>query len=221
MSKQATAPPTGKSGRPAAFTREDAVNAAMNLFWKKGFLAVSAKDLADAMDIQRSSFYNSFGSREAVFQEALSRYAAQAPDAPLDTVQPGQPVIPVIVSVLRNVCRVRAADAEARGCMACNGIAELVGVEETLGPLLAIATKKRTAVIAQLLRQAVRQGEMTLSSKADTAAEVFVAFLIGLNTVSKIVRDEKQLWAMCRQFLLGLGVPKETLETIPKKAGQR
>lgn len=221
MSKQANAPPISKSGRPTAFAREDAVDAAMNLFWKKGFSAVSTKDLADAMDIQRSSFYNSFGSREAVFMEALSRYAAQAPDTPLDSVQPGQAVLPVFVSVLRNVCHVRATDAEARGCMVCNGIAELVGVEDTVGPLLEIAIKKRTAVIAQLLRQAVRQGEMTLSSRADTAAEVFVAFLIGLNTVSKIVRDEKQLWAMCRQFLLGLGTPKEALETAPKRASQR
>jgi TetR/AcrR family transcriptional repressor of nem operon len=219
MTKQATASPTAKPGRPAAFVRENAVEAAMNLFWKKGFLAVTARDLADAMAIQRSSFYNTFGNREKVFREALSRYGAQSPDAPLDSVKPGQPVVPVLVSFLRNVCHARAADAEARGCMVCNGIAELVGVEDTIGPLLEGAIRTRTAVIERLLRQAARQGEIALSSNAGIAAEVFIAFLVGLNTVSKIVRDEKQLWAMCRQFLLGLGIPKEAM-TDGSKSGK-
>ncbi len=211
MTDQSTARSLRKSGRPVGFTRDDAVEAAMNVFWKKGFLAVSAKDLAESMGIQRSSFYNSFGSREAVYREALDRYSALAPDAPLDHVAPGQPVVPVLVSVMRHLCHVRALDTEARGCMVCNGIAELVGVEDFVGPLLKNAVKRRVAVLERLLRQAVRQGEIGALSDERATARAVVAFLVGLNTVSKVVRDEKQLWAMCREFLAGLGVSKAAL----------
>lgn len=183
----------------------------MNLFWRKGFLAVSAMDLADAMGIQRSSFYNSFGTREAVFLEALSRYSSLAPDAPLYQAPPDQPVAPLIASVMRDICRIRAADAQARGCMVCNGIAELVGVEKSVGPVLERGVKNMTAVVEQLLRKAARHGEITLSGSAENAANSFVAFLIGLNTISKIVRDEKQLWTMCVHFLRGLGLREEVL----------
>lgn len=207
------APFPGRSGRPVGFVREEAVEAAMNLFWKKGFLAISAKDLADAMGLQRSSFYNSFGSREAVFVEALQRYSAQAPDVSLGNVAPGQPVVPVLLSVMRDVCHVRAADKEARGCLVCNGIAELVGVDESIGPLLGEAVAQRIDVIEQLLLQAVRQGEMAPFADAAIAAKTFIAFLIGLNTVSKVIRDEKQLWAMCRQFLTGIGVAEMALDS--------
>jgi TetR/AcrR family transcriptional repressor of nem operon len=191
--------------------RDQAVEAAMQLFWKKGFPAVSVNDLAGAMHIRRSSFYNSFGNREAVFIEALRRYAAQAPDAPLDEISADRPVLPALAAVLRGICRVRAADADARGCLVCNAIAELGGVDQALGPLLEEAVKHRTDVFRRLLNQAVSQGEIGPLADEEAAAAGFTAFLIGLNTLSKVVRDEKQLWAICRQFLRGLGVTEEIL----------
>ncbi|MEW6130092.1 MAG: TetR/AcrR family transcriptional regulator [Acidobacteriota bacterium] len=203
-----------RTGRPVGFVREEAVEAAMNLFWRKGFLAVSAKDLADAMGIQRSSFYNSFGSRESLFSEALQLYATQTPDVPLSKLETGQPVIPVLVRVMRKICQVRAADAEARGCLVCNSIAELVGVENSIGPMLEELVETQVTVLEQLLQQAIHQGEVEPLADVNTAARTFVAFLIGLNTISKVIREEKQLWTMCREFLLGLGIPKPALENL-------
>lgn len=199
----------GKPGRPSGFNREQAIDAATHLFWKHGFLSVSAKDLADAMGIQRSSFYNSFCSREAVFIEALQHYSSHAPDALLHELQPGQPVVPALAAVFRLICRIRSTDVEARGCLVCNAIAELVGVDQAIGPLLEEAVKHRTVVFRRLLSQAVRQGEIGPLADEEAAAAGFTAFLIGLNTLSKVVRDEKQLWAICRQFLRGLGIPEE------------
>lgn len=213
MNERSIAKPEGRAGRPPGFVREQAVKAAMNLFWKKGLLAVSAKDLAEAMNIQRSSFYNSFGSREAVFIEALRHYAGQAPDAPLDRIMPGQPVVPLLVSTLRRICYVRAKDAEGRGCMVCNGIAELVGVEKSVGPVLEQAVRQRTLAVRRLLRQAVSRGEIGALRDEAATARAFVAFLIGLNTVSKVVRNENQLWAMCREFLATQGIPRTALDS--------
>lgn len=212
MNKGAERSVPNRPGRPASFMQEDALTAAMNLFWRKGFLAVSAKDLASAMGIQRSSFYNSFGSREKVFIEALNLYVTLTPDVPLSKVEPGQPVIPVLVSVMRNICQIRAADPEARGCLVCNSIAELVGVEKTLEPKLEEAVNARVKLLERLLSQAVQQGEIEPLSDVTSAARAFVAFLIGINTVSKVIRDERQLWGMCREFLLGLGISKQALK---------
>lgn len=201
-----------RTGRPLAFTRDDAVESAMHLFWKEGFTGVTTRDLAEAMSIQRSSFYNTFDTREAVFREALRRYGALAPDAPLDDVRPGQPVAPLLVSSLREICRVRAADRQGRGCLVCNSISELVQVDDELGPLIAGAVQARIVKVERLLRQAEAQGEFRVPTDVAGSAKAFVAFLVGLNTISKIVRDEAQLWAICRAFLAGMGVPPEAIE---------
>lgn len=61
-------------GRPRAFDREAALTQAMRLFWQKGFEATSVADLTAAMGIASPSLYAAFGSKEALYAEALDHY---------------------------------------------------------------------------------------------------------------------------------------------------
>jgi AcrR family transcriptional regulator len=61
-------------GRPAVFDRAVALQAAMRLFWERGYEGTSFDDLISAMGISASSFYNSFGSKEALYCEATRSY---------------------------------------------------------------------------------------------------------------------------------------------------
>jgi AcrR family transcriptional regulator len=61
-------------GRPREFDRGAALKAAMVLFWRKGFAATSMNDLCDAMDVRSPSLYAAFGSKEALYLEAIQHY---------------------------------------------------------------------------------------------------------------------------------------------------
>jgi len=61
-------------GRPAVFERDVALTEAMKLFWERGYEGTSFDDLIAAMGISASSFYNSFGSKEALYCEATRSY---------------------------------------------------------------------------------------------------------------------------------------------------
>src|ERR1700685_365377 len=61
-------------GRPREFDREAALAAAMLLFWRKGFAATSMNDLCDAMGVRSPSLYAAFGSKEALYLEAIEHY---------------------------------------------------------------------------------------------------------------------------------------------------
>lgn len=64
-------------GRPRAFDRDAALATAMRLFWQKGYEATSISDLTEAMGIGSPSLYASFGSKEALYMEALQYYRDQ------------------------------------------------------------------------------------------------------------------------------------------------
>ena len=192
-------------GRPKAFDRDQAVETAMNEIWRQGYEASSVNALADKMGITRSSLYNAFGSREALFKEALARYVANAPDARLDDVKAGDSVTRAVVEAFAELCRVRAADAEARGCMAINCVTELVGVNDPLSELLGNAVKSGIKRFEKLLRQAIRQGELADGGKVKQRALALQNLIIGLNTLSKVVRDESELWSVAEHTLVGLG----------------
>jgi AcrR family transcriptional regulator len=69
-----TATPAPRRGRPRAFDRKSALAQATRLFWEKGFEATSMADLTAAMGIGSPSLYAAFGSKEALYAEALGHY---------------------------------------------------------------------------------------------------------------------------------------------------
>ncbi len=61
-------------GRPRGFDRETALAKATRLFWIKGYEATSIADLTEAMGVGSPSLYAAFGSKEALYVEALGYY---------------------------------------------------------------------------------------------------------------------------------------------------
>ena len=194
----------GKTGRPPGFSREQAITEAMNLFWARGVLNVTAKELANAMSIQRSSFYNSFGSRNAVFAEAFQMYSERSPGIDLLEVKEGDPVIPAVVAMFRKVCMLRAQDPDARGCLVSNAVAELAGTKTDLDAILQKEISKNLELFERLVGQAIKQDELSADTDAVAVARALVAFLFGLNLLSKIIHDESALWATTSAFLSNL-----------------
>ncbi len=64
----------GKKGRPISFDKDAALEAAMLLFWERGFEGTSMADLTQAMGLNPSSIYAVFGDKHALFSLAVKRY---------------------------------------------------------------------------------------------------------------------------------------------------
>jgi AcrR family transcriptional regulator len=64
----------GKTGRPISFDKNAALEAAMLLFWERGYEGTSMADLTQTMGLNPSSIYAAFGDKHALFQLAVQRY---------------------------------------------------------------------------------------------------------------------------------------------------
>src|SRR5258706_8145264 len=76
-------------GRPRAFDVDEALDRALDVFWRQGYEGTALSDLTAAMGINRPSLYAAFGNKEELFGKVLDRYvsgpaayAAAALDAP-------------------------------------------------------------------------------------------------------------------------------------------
>lgn len=67
--------PEERRGRPRAFNTEEALDRALEVFWRKGYEGASLDELTGAMGISRPSLYAAFGDKEGLFRKALDRYA--------------------------------------------------------------------------------------------------------------------------------------------------
>ncbi|MDQ7018278.1 MAG: TetR/AcrR family transcriptional regulator [Robiginitomaculum sp.] len=195
--------------RPSKFNRDQAVEFAMNAFWKEGYEANSVKALSEKLGITRSSFYNAFGDREQLFDEALALYMRGSPDKALKEAVPGIPIKSLFTETFRTICKVRAADPEGRGCLVVNGVAELCGTHATLGPKLQAAMLANVKRFETLLQQGVANGELAPDTDVHTLALAVKNLLVGLNVLSKLIHDEEELWRTASTTLRALNLLEE------------
>ncbi len=106
--------------RTRDFEVDEALDAAVELFWQQGYAATSVRQLCEAMGIQAGSFYAAFESKQACFRQALGRYVA----VQLPALAPGPGAIRAWLRAIT------AASRQGKGCMLVNTAVESPGLDE-------------------------------------------------------------------------------------------
>src|SRR5258708_22841488 len=103
-------------GRPRSFETGKALDAAMKVFWCKGYEGASLSDLTRAMGINRPSLYAAFGDKESLFRKVLDRYDS----GPAAYVQEAlnQPTARAVVEkLMEGAADLATASGNPRGCL--------------------------------------------------------------------------------------------------------
>jgi len=108
-------------GRPREFDVEEALAAALKVFWRKGYDGASLTDLTEAMGVTRPSLYCAFGNKEALFKKALDLYEREKL-AFIDQALTAPTGREAIERFLNNACDLYAEDPDTPGCMGVNSV---------------------------------------------------------------------------------------------------
>ncbi len=167
-------------GRPRGFDRDAALEAAMYLFWRKGFTATSLNDLCDAMGVGSPSLYAAFGSKEALYLEAVEHYVRTQGPPVWDKLAEGATARAGIENLLiawtESLPKSRATPA---GCMAVLG-----GVgDEWPAAITRVVKKVRLEMLGVLrsrLETAVAKGELPASTDVDGLSRFYLSVFQGM-----------------------------------------
>ena len=172
-------------GRPRGFDRDAALEAAMLLFWRKGFAATSMSDLCDAMGISSPSLYAAFGSKEALYLEAVEYYAWTIGPPVWDKLAEGATARAGIENLLiawtESLPKSRATPA---GCMA---LLAAVG-DEWPATIVRVVKKVRLEMLGTLrsrLETAVAKGELPASTDIDGLSRFYLSVFQGMAVQAK------------------------------------
>jgi TetR/AcrR family transcriptional repressor of nem operon len=120
---------TSKKGRPPLYDPDRVVEQVADLFWARGYDGVSVSDITAATGLSKSSLYNRFDSKDALFATALRRYHAQTVQAGADWLglNDGTDPMEKLDQLLAGPANDVHGAGDVRGCFLCNTSADGLG----------------------------------------------------------------------------------------------
>jgi AcrR family transcriptional regulator len=115
------------AGRPRAFDKEKALEAAMHVFWRNGYAGTSMADLTGAMAINKPSLYAAFGNKEQLFVAAVEQYTRLISPSLDYLYAPDQPLDERIYAHLKSVSQRLCHPDLPQGCLLANSTCEAGG----------------------------------------------------------------------------------------------
>lgn len=172
--------------RTREFDEEKVLDAAMQLFWEKGYEATSLSDLTSRMGIQRPSIYSTFGDKRELFETSLRKYT-MARAAEMRTRLAGIASVKeaFLTFFAEIVDEEYNAERLSRGCFCINTMVELAPHDEKFEILTREHQMYLSVIFQENIERGMRSGELNPSLDAKAVAQALIVSLIGLTVFMK------------------------------------
>ncbi|MFJ2581912.1 TetR/AcrR family transcriptional regulator [Kitasatospora aureofaciens] len=171
--------------RTKEFDPDAALQAALDLFWRRGYEATSMADLVEGLGIARASLYATFGSKRELYLRALERYSEQTDPVLLaELSQPG-PVLPAVRALVRRYAEASAEDGLKRGCFVTNTAVELAPHDPAAARRVEASLGHLETVLTAALVRAEAQGELPVGREPRALARMLMVLMQGMRVLGK------------------------------------
>jgi len=116
-------------GRPRGFDEDEVLERVMELFWERGFECSSLADIVDAAELNKSSLYNAFGSKDELFHRALERYL-EFRMGMLEEMSRGAGGLDDLLAIIEFMRAEVTGPCGGRGCLGINSSTEVGNGDE-------------------------------------------------------------------------------------------
>jgi TetR/AcrR family transcriptional regulator, transcriptional repressor for nem operon len=170
-------------GRPKNFDQQVALQAARDLFWRRGFTATSLDDLLGAMSLSKSSFYAEFKSKEALFRACLKDYQ-QMIVCHLEQVRSRSSSFREFLDAIFQEAIDDATSGDPKGCLIVNSAVEFGQHKTQFTEDVRVALEAVQKAFESTIRLAVRNGELANSSP-QLLSKTITTLMSGLRSMIK------------------------------------
>jgi AcrR family transcriptional regulator len=167
------------TGRPREFDTDQALDRALEVFWRKGYEGTTLADLTEAMGINRPSLYAAFGNKEELFRKVLDRYA----EGPASCVREalGEPnARGVAARLLSGGIDLVTDRRKPRGCLMVQGALACGEAAESIRKELLARRLAGEAAIRKRFEHARSDGDLPVDSNPADLARYIMAVMQGI-----------------------------------------
>jgi AcrR family transcriptional regulator len=180
-------------GRPRSFDIGRALEAALQVFWQRGYEGTSLSDLTQAMGINRPSLYAAFGDKQALFRKALDRYV-EGPAAYVRQSLNEPRARAVVTRLLGGAADLITAPRHPKGCLTVQAALASGEAGDSIRQELNSRRAAGEAALRRRLKRAKSEGDLPAESDPADLARYVATLMYGMavQAAGGASRDELQ-----------------------------
>ncbi|CAM2173151.1 TetR/AcrR family transcriptional regulator [Burkholderia orbicola] len=188
-------------GRPRSFDKEAALDRAMEVFWRLGYEGASMTDLTAAMGIASPSLYAAFGSKEALFRQALEHYRATEGQEIWGGVERAASAYDAVQNYLMDTARVFTRRSKPAGCLIVLSALHPAERSDMVRQTLIGMREGTVDALRERLAQGVATGEIAAHANLDAIARYYVTVQQGMSIQARDGASRRDLEAIAQAAL--------------------
>jgi AcrR family transcriptional regulator len=157
----------------------------MRVFWEKGFEGTSIQDLEDAMGLKRTSIYNAFGNKRAVFDRVMACYKESVMGALFAAMDGAPDIREGVRRLLNSALDIHFDAANPGGCLVVLSVLESGQHDaQSQASLQQTIHELKNALYLRLAR-ARKAGELAASLDIAATATTITTTMTGMMVMGK------------------------------------
>ncbi|MFB7862363.1 MULTISPECIES: TetR/AcrR family transcriptional regulator [unclassified Streptomyces] len=188
--------------RTKEFDPDAALQAALELFWARGYEATSMADLVEHLGIGRASVYATFGSKHELYMKALDRYLESRDPRIAEELSAPGPALPAVRALVRRFAAEAGTDGvRQNGCLVTNSATELAPHDGAVARRVELSWEQVETLLHSALSRARAQGELPAGRDPRALARMLLVLMQGLRVVGKASGDPARVRDAAEQAL--------------------
>ena len=171
--------------RSKQFDERQALVSAMLVFWEKGYEGTSISDLEQAMGLKRTSIYNTFGNKSAIFERVMTCYKESMMSALFAAMDEAPDIREGMRRLLNGALDTHFDEDSPGGCLVVLSLMESgQHDEQSLDSMQQTIHELKNAVQARL-NKAKKSGELSRHLDAGSTATTITTTMTGMMVMGK------------------------------------
>jgi TetR/AcrR family transcriptional regulator, transcriptional repressor for nem operon len=163
---------------------------AVDLFWNKGYNAVTTQDLIDAFGISKSSMYGAYKDKRSLFTLALQQYRKNTSLVMIDILNKNESFVETITHILNQIIKETITDTQSKGCFVVNTAIELAPHDKDILKIIQENRKNIINALASAIQKGIDNKELSIKNNPDALANYFYNLINGLRVDAKITKSK-------------------------------
>jgi len=188
-------------GNKRQFDEDQVLSKISEHFWEHGYAATKVDQLASLTGLTKTSLYNAFGNKEALFLKALNFYVAKSFGDIVQQLDTDQRLSDNLEFLLNKFFLEVTKRELSYGCLVVNSILEFAANESNLY----LETTQQYQTVRNALYTFfdfyVKQDRLASDMSTDELTDLFSVFFQGLRVQARIAQSEEVLGRSIKVFL--------------------